>query len=173
MRITIVPYSLDWPSLFEKEAKHLHAVLGNLSHEIHHIGSTSVPGLKAKPIIDILMDVSSLEQLDLKTQDFEQIGYEVMGEYGISGRRYFRKGGDHRTHHVHAFQSGDPHIIRHLAFRDYLRKNPTVADEYGQLKWEIAQSCGHDIGTYGDRKDPFIKLHEARALTWHAQQSEE
>jgi len=139
--------------------------LDNLNH-IYHIGSTAVPDLMAKPIIDIMLDVKNLSHLDEQTYLLENIGYEAKGELGIPGRRYFRKGGDNRTHQIHAFQSGDSNLIRHLAFRDYLIAHKEIAEEYGKLKFEIAQRCNNDIELYCDEKDAFVQKHEKRALKW-------
>ena len=167
--IEIVPYNPAWPETFEKEAKLLHQTLGGVAKKIHHIGSTAVPGLGAKPIIDILIEVSSLEQLDALNGTMESIGYEPKGELGISRRRYFQKGGLDRTHQIHAFQSGDSHVVRHLAFRDYLRDNPETAREYEQLKTAVAKTCGNDLGRYCDGKDEFVKRLEAKALQSYKQ----
>ncbi|MEL6971157.1 MAG: GrpB family protein [Bacteroidota bacterium] len=168
--ITVVDYNPNWPQAFEQEATLLRQALAGVLVEVHHIGSTSVPGLAAKPIIDILPEVNDLALLDAKAPQMEALGYEVMGEYGIPGRRYFRKGGDQRTHHLHAFLVGDAHAIRHLAFRDYLRAHPEVAKAYGELKREVAERSNNNIETYGDGKDPFIKIHERKALEWYARQ---
>ncbi len=167
MQVLVVPYNPQWPELFESEARLLRSALPQISFLAHHIGSTSVPGLMAKPIIDILLEVDNLVDLDAYSTSMEQIGYEVMGEYGIAGRRYFRKGGHNRTHHLHAFQKGDVHIERHLAFRDYLRAHDEIAKEYGNLKQTIAQNSKHSIKSYVDQKDPFIKKHEEKALAWY------
>ena len=116
--------------MFEAEAGLVRSVLGNTAIAIHHIGSTAVAGLPAKPIIDMLFEVAVLQQLDGFNNTMVGIGYEPMGEFGIPGRRYFRKGGDNRIHQIHAFASGDFNLTRHLAFRDYLRTNPAAAAEY-------------------------------------------
>jgi GrpB-like predicted nucleotidyltransferase (UPF0157 family) len=97
--IEVVAYDPSWPGVFEIEREVLSRVLGELAVEIHHIGSTAVPGLVAKPIIDILVEVHDMAALDRLNPAMEAIGYDCMGEYGIPGRRYYRKGGDHRTHH--------------------------------------------------------------------------
>jgi len=167
MYIKVVPYNSKWPKAFAKEAALFRPFLEANLVELHHIGSTSVPGLMAKPIIDMLMEVKDHDQLDSKRVHFEKIGYEVMGEMGIPGRRYFRKGGKHRTHHIHAFVSGDSNLERHLAFRDYLIAHPDVAAEYGALKAKIALEIGHQIELYCDAKDPFIKVHEQKAVVWY------
>ena len=120
--ITVVPYDPAWPGLYEAEAQAIAGVLGQRLTAIHHIGSTAVPGLAAKPVIDIMPVVWAVTEADECRADFEALGYEYLGEFGIPGRRYLRKGGDERTHQVHIFARQDTeNILRHLAFRDYLR----------------------------------------------------
>jgi GrpB-like predicted nucleotidyltransferase (UPF0157 family) len=142
MPITIIPYDPSWPEKFEQEAGLLRELLGELAVQIHHIGSTSVPGLAAKPIIDILLEVSdldALDALDAKNAGFNRLGYEPKGAFGIPGRRYFRKGGDQRTHHLHAFRTGDQNLARHVSFRDYLRAHPEIAKAYAEVKIRAAR----------------------------------
>lgn len=172
MIVEVVPYNLGWPKAFQQEKQHLTKLLGGLVLELHHIGSTSVAGLYAKPIIDMILEVDSLAQLDEVSDMFERLGYEVMGEFGIEGRRYYRKGGNNRTHQIHAFERGDANINRHLAFRDYLVAHPEVKLEYQNLKVELARDCNHDIDKYCDGKDDFVKLHEKKALAWMTSQTE-
>ncbi len=167
MEVTVVPYDPIWPDLFKIESKIISKCVGLNLVFMEHIGSTAVPSLASKPVIDILLSVRNLEQLDKSSSLFEIQKYEVMGELGIKGRRYFRKGGDKRTHQIHAFKENDPHLIRHLAFRDYLIAHPKVMSEYADLKTELAQTCNHDIDVYCDGKDPFIKHHEQLALKWY------
>lgn len=98
MRIlTVVDYDEMWPTLFENERTLLQMTLGKVISRIHHIGSTSVPGLSAKPVIDILIEVANLEELDSLNQAMEGVGYTVRGENGILNRRYFTKGGNQRS----------------------------------------------------------------------------
>jgi GrpB-like predicted nucleotidyltransferase (UPF0157 family) len=158
--IEVVEYDPSWPERFEEESNLLREKLGDIAVEVHHIGSTAVPGLAAKPIIDILIEVADLAALDARNRDMELIGYEPKGEFGIPGRRYFQKGGDNRTHQIHAFVAGDVNVSRHIAFRDYLRSNPGVAEEYGTLKKKVAETCDNDIEKYCDGKDAFVKNHE-------------
>lgn len=105
-------------------------------------------------------------RLDSKRSAMEQLGYEAMGEFGIPGRRYFRKddASGIRTHHVHAFQSGSPEIERHLVFRDYMIAHPEAAQAYSLLKQRLAQEYPGDKEAYMDGKDPFIKEHLAQAI---------
>jgi GrpB-like predicted nucleotidyltransferase (UPF0157 family) len=95
------------------------------------------------------------------------MGYEAKGEFGIPGRRYFRKGAPQRTHQIHAFKSGDANIERHIAFRDYLKEHPPVLQAYARLKKGLAETCDN-MDSYWDGKAAFIKHYEAKALAWKA-----
>ena len=163
-KIEIVDYDPSWPARFEAECALVRGALGDVVVDIHHIGSTAVPGLAAKPIIDILLEVEDLVALDSLNSEMEAIGYRPMGELGIPGRRYFPKGGDSRSHHVHAFVCGDPNVGRHLAFRDYLRRHPEVAREYAEVKRRVAQTCDNDSERYCAGKDAYVRRVEATAV---------
>lgn len=166
--ITVVAYDPAWPAAFADEARQLRDILGDNAVRIFHIGSTSVPGLMAKPVIDILPVVRDLVRLDQCVERMAALGYEAKGEYGIPGRRFFYKGGAHRTHHLHAFQyANTEHILRHVAFRDYLRSHPGVVADYAILKAQLAKRHPHDIEAYCDGKDGFVKQTEQAALQWH------
>ncbi len=170
MRVQVVDYNKEWKMMYEQEAKAIEYILGDLLVEVHHIGSTSVEGLKAKPIIDIMPVVKKIEEVDGFDLEFEKIGYECMGEFGIKGRRYFRKGKDERTHQVHIFEESNvENIKRHLAVRDYLRVHDDVALEYGKLKETLALKYPNDIEAYCDGKDDFVKQMERDALRWKEQ----
>ena len=166
--IEVVPYDPGWPALYEAERQQIVDALGEVGKRIHHIGSTSVAGLAAKPVIDMILEVSSLADLDENEFVLVALGYEAMGEFGIERRRYFRKGGDERTHQIHAFEAGDPHVLRHLAFRDYLKAHPSVLSEYQKMKIRVAEACNNDIESYCKGKDTFIKKHERKALDWES-----
>jgi GrpB-like predicted nucleotidyltransferase (UPF0157 family) len=139
MRIVELKKLDSWSKLFEKEAKLLSASLGDHFITLHHIGSTSIPGIFSKPVIDMIMEVYDVYKLDALNSKFKELGYEPRGEYGIPSRRYFPKGGDHRTHHIHAFNQGTDEVQRHLAFRDYLVAHPLRAKDYEQLKIQLAK----------------------------------
>ena len=116
--ITISEYNPAWTMMYDEEKRQIMEILGSECITVYHIGSTSVPGLAAKPIIDIMVSARSLSGADSCRSGFEAIGYEWLGEFGIPGRRYLRKGGDERTHQIHIFQCDDrENIERHLAFR--------------------------------------------------------
>lgn len=163
--VVVTEYDPAWPQEFERETELLSRVFGANLAAIHHIGSTAVPGLAAKPIVDIMPVVYDLEAVDAHRADFEALGYEYLGEFGIPGRRYMRKGGDERTHQVHVFKAGDEvNITRHIAFRDYLRSHPEVCREYAALKRSLAARFPWDIDAYCEGKERFVKLHERLAL---------
>jgi GrpB-like predicted nucleotidyltransferase (UPF0157 family) len=173
MQVTVVAHDPTWKSKFDEEADHIARALGDIFIFQHHIGSTAIPAIFAKPIIDILLEVGDIFRLDDKRAAMEQLGYEAMGEFGIPGRRYFRKenASGIRTHHVHAFQADSPEIKRHLAFRDYMIAHPVIAQTYGTLKLRLAREHPDDIEAYMDGKDSYIKEHEAKASAWRSSQA--
>lgn len=164
--IKVVSYDASWEKLFRSESSLIRSVLTEGLVDIHHIGSTSVPGLSAKPIIDIMPEVLDLEILDRFDHVMEDLGYIVKGEFGIPGRRFYLKGLVDRTHHVHAFESGSEGMIRHLAVRDYLRLHPTEASTYAELKIRLAAEFPHDNDGYCEGKHEFMQELEKRALQW-------
>ena len=169
-RIEVVPYDPLWLSEFERASSEVMQALGPDLLAIHHIGSTAIPGIYAKPVIDMLAVVADLAAIDRRSADMERLGYEVMGEFGIEGRRYFRRDdpAGRRTHQIHAFERASPHLNRHLAFRDFMRAHPQIAREYGELKRRLAAAHPYDMEAYMDGKDGFIKEMQARALEWLA-----
>ncbi|HHT68658.1 MAG TPA: GrpB family protein [Firmicutes bacterium] len=169
MKVVVSEYDPKWPMLFAMEADWLQEVFGDELLQIHHIGSTSVPGLKAKPIIDIMPVVRNILRVDDLIQGMDALGYQSMGEFGIPGRRYFRKGKEERTHHVHVFQADSKDVQRHLAFRDFMRAHPDEAARYGELKATLAKQFPDSIESYMDGKDDYIKRVEKQALEWYRQ----
>jgi GrpB-like predicted nucleotidyltransferase (UPF0157 family) len=161
-----VPYDPAWPEAFAREAATLRAALGDVLVRVHHIGSTAVPGLDAKPVIDICVEVTSLDALDARDDAMRGVGYEPRGEFGIPGRRYYPKGGDDRSHHVHAFVEGDSHVAEHLAFRDYLRAHREISHAYAAVKAEASARHRHDPEGYQAHKHAFISRTLAGALAW-------
>ncbi len=162
----VVPYNPRWPALFQQEAGKIGAVFGQECIAIHHIGSTSIPGMSAKPIIDIMPVVPNIDQVESFNPAMIQLGYEPKGENGIPGRRYFVKGGDaNRTHHVHIYEPSNPEVIRHLCFRDYLMAHAEEARQYAAMKITLAQQYPHDILGYMADKDSLIKETLQKALT--------
>lgn len=169
--IVVTEYSPEWAAEFERESEMIKNILKDNCVAIHHIGSTAVAGLKAKPIIDMMPIVADLRKVDALASEFEKIGYEYLGEFGIAGRRYLRKGGAERTHQIHIFEATNhADIERHLAVRDYLRAHNEAAEEYGNLKETLARKFPYDIDAYCDGKDEFVKKLEKTALEWKKRQ---
>lgn len=164
--IIVRDYDPLWIEKYREESSLVKDILAENCVAIYHIGSTSVPGLAAKPIIDIMAVVRSLAEVDSVAENFSEIGYEYLGEFGITGRRYLRKGGDERTHQIHIFQADDwKNIGRHLAFRDYMRTHEKERDEYAKIKKSLAQRFPYDIDGYCDGKESFVREIEKRALS--------
>lgn len=169
-RYTFAEYSNAWPSYYQAVAAEWRDALGDEMVSIHHIGSTSVPGLAAKPIIDVLVGVKSINRIDERSAGLESQGYRSWGEYGLPGRRYFTKDVEGmRIRNVHVYPSDHPDVTRHLAFRDYLRSHASVRADYEALKRRLYALHQADIGAYSDGKDAWIKRVESEALRWFAQ----
>lgn len=167
--IEVVPYNEQWPSDFLKEADKIQTILQNEMIGINHIGSTSIVGLSAKPIIDILIEVKNIHAIDQYNPQMEALQYITKGEYGMKGRRFFLKGPIHRTHHVHIFETGHPDIARHLNFRDYMLSHPDDAQAYEALKRHLAKQFRYDSDGYCDGKDAFIKEMDQKASRWKSE----
>lgn len=164
--IEVVPYQKEWKELFETEHEKLKQIFGEEALNIYHIGSTSIEHIKAKPIIDILIEVHHINKVDAYNEQMEALGYEAKGEHGIVDRRFFQKGGNQRTHHVHVFQTGNPEIDRHLAFCDYLRAHPEEAEQYSDLKEQLAETYRHTPDDYTNAKTKFIRAIDEKAKLW-------
>lgn len=160
--VEIVDYDPRWPAMFEEEKARILGACGEWLAAVEHIGSTSVPGLPAKPIIDVMPGLRRLEDGVHCIEPMQKLGYQYLGEYGIPERLYFNKGIP-RTHHVHMFEVGHHQWDRHLLFRDYLRNNPEVLAAYAELKRELAERYRDDRDAYTDAKTEFVRNIERRA----------
>ena len=143
--VVVVDYNPIWKKKYEQEALLIKEIFADNLIAIYHIGSTSVDGLAAKPIIDIMVVVRSLVKVDNIAKDLLKIGYEYLGEFGIAGRRYLCKGKDEQTHHIHIFQADD-------------------RAEYAQIKTELAHRFSDNIDSYFKGKESFVRNIETRAL---------
>lgn len=166
-KVEVVAYSEGWKKKFDEETILLQHIFGLEIQIIHHIGSTSVERLSSKPIIDMMPIVRDIRKIDAYNSAMIAIGYEPKGENGLPGRRYFQKGGDNRTHHVHMYELGNPEIERHLVFRDFLRVHSIDARQYGDLKEALAEQFPYDIDAYINGKDKLAKEIERQALHWY------
>ena len=171
IRVVLAPYDPEWPRMAARHAERLR-VLGSTLVAVHHIGSTSVPGLAAKPIIDLMPLVTDLADLDRERRRVEALGYEWHGELGISGRRYctLSDAAGIRIAQLHFFAADSPQVERHIAFRDYLRAHPDAASAYEKEKRRARDLHPDDSHAYTDEKDAWIRDTEAKALLWFAEQ---
>lgn len=193
--VEIADYDPRWPRMFEQERCR---IIGQFAHLdiielIEHIGSTAVPGLAAKPVIDILLGVANRDILDVRSEEpwnaeddkhiaprgprihvelvegLARLGYVYRGEASIEGRLFFRRdSGGHRSHHVHVAMFGGRFWTEHLLFRDYLRAHPEWAHAYGELKRKMAMEHGHSRAAYTDAKAPLITELLSKAEAWRA-----
>jgi GrpB-like predicted nucleotidyltransferase (UPF0157 family) len=158
--ISVSDYDPAWPEMFEQERANLQSALGPLILTIEHMGSTAVPGLAAKPIIDLLVGVRNLAEARSRCiEPLETLGYTYMPEYEpwLPGELFFRKGSSGPwTHHVHIMELSNPRWDAFLSFRDYLRANPDVASSYGNLKKALAAKFKDDIAGYRNAKGDFV-----------------
>ncbi len=166
--IELEPHDPAWAEVASREARRLEGAIGEALIEVHHIGSTAIAGIRAKPIVDLVPVVTSLEALDARREAVEALGWFWRGEFGIAGRRYAvlvdERG--RRVSQFHAFAIGTANITRHLAFRDYLRAHPEEARAYEAQKIRARELHPDDVQSYNDAKSPFIRACELRALAW-------
>jgi GrpB-like predicted nucleotidyltransferase (UPF0157 family) len=159
-KIELVPHSPIWEKYFQKESQTLSKVLRNNIVEIHHIGSTAIPKILAKPILDILCVVHTMDGIDLFKNEFKKLGLIWKGEHGIPGRLHFvRLGSDGVTHlcHIHIFEKGNSLINDHLDFRDYLNAEDKIAKEYETLKVLLKEKHEENPNLYQIAKNEFIE----------------
>jgi GrpB-like predicted nucleotidyltransferase (UPF0157 family) len=155
--IIVTEYDPGWPAAFEALRARAAGVLGELAVAIEHVGSTSVPGLAAKPIIDIDVVVRSPDEIPAAIEALATIGYSHLGDLGIAGREAFRQPPGPPEHHLYVCPLGGRELPRHLAFRDYLRAHPEAADVYAALKRAAALRFSNDIDGYVAAKTEFIE----------------
>lgn len=159
MKIELEPYSADWSEIYDDISNHLTASL-NHEIEIHHIGSTAIPGIASKPIIDILIGIHKSHSLDDYVDPIVNMGYQYIKTYNdiMPFRRYFIMLGNELNHtqHIHLVHKTHPFFADHLFFRDYLILNPEKAKEYEALKIELSKNDWKDGNEYANAKSDFI-----------------
>jgi GrpB-like predicted nucleotidyltransferase (UPF0157 family) len=162
--VIIQDYDPLWPQQFEALRSRIAAALGERAAAIEHVGSTAVPGLAAKPIIDIDVLLRSDADLPDVISRLELIGYKHQGDLGIAGREAFRAFPDDLPHHLYVCPPASQEYSRHIAFRDYLRRHPEDANAYATLKRGLAKKFGADREAYNQAKSEFIAdiLRQAR-----------
>ena len=170
IRVELVPHDPAWASLARAEADSLHAALGDGLLAVHHIGSTAIAGIRAKPIIDLMPVVRSPALLDESRLALEGSGFRWWGELGLPGRRYCTRddpASGKRLVQLHLYAQGSRDIARHLAFRDHLCREPECAREYEREKLRCQRLHPDDSHAYGDCKSDWIRGIEAQVIATH------
>jgi GrpB-like predicted nucleotidyltransferase (UPF0157 family) len=154
--IEIVPYDKNWKELYEIERKLLESIFGKIILDIQHFGSTSIPGLSAKPIIDIMIIVDDINEIDKYNEVMEDNGYVIRGENGVPGRRYFIriKSGksENHTHHIHIYQKNNIYTSEYIIFRDYLKIDKEALKMYESVKKDLAIKYRYSPAEYTNGK---------------------
>ena len=156
--VRIAPYDPKWAEYFCTEKKLLEKMMGEAALEIRHIGSTSIVGMPAKPIVDILVGVGTLAEVESFAEDLKRIGYEDRGHGDKPERRYFVKGAEEkRTHHLNLCEWNGVFWARHVLFRDYLQQHPDARHQYAELKRALAAKFPNDRPAYTSGKEEFVR----------------
>jgi GrpB-like predicted nucleotidyltransferase (UPF0157 family) len=154
--IHVVDYDLNWPAAFEQVRSKVWPAVKDIALSVEHVGSTSVPGLAAKPVIDIDVIVNAGSDVPEAIQRLASVGYAHRGNLGVEGREAFDSPGDLPKHHLYLCQRNSIALANHLSIRDYLRTHPDAAMEYGELKKKLAKEFPHDIDSYIDGKTDLL-----------------
>ncbi|HWI48421.1 MAG TPA: GrpB family protein [Rummeliibacillus sp.] len=153
--VFLVPWTNEWVKEFLVEKRQIENIIGEHIISIHHIGSTSVPHLSAKPIIDMAIEIKTFEDGLACISVLETLGYKYRGTAVLPERHYFNKG-EPRTHQIHMYKSGNKYLLEQLQFRDYLRYNETARIEYEKLKQELSHKNKKDKHRYAEDKTNFV-----------------
>jgi GrpB-like predicted nucleotidyltransferase (UPF0157 family) len=155
--VVVVDYDPHWVQTFRKLRDHITKSLGNLPYSIDHVGSTSIPGAAAKPIIDIDVVLKSSNDMPKAIKALESAGYRHLGDLGVVGREAFERPSGLPAHHLYVVVQGGREHGRHLRFRDYLRSHPEEAARYSALKKSLARKFREDREAYTDAKTVFVQ----------------
>ncbi|WP_339314761.1 GrpB family protein [Paenibacillus sp. FSL R10-2734] len=164
--VEVVPYDPEWKVAFNRIKEHLFSCVGNLIIEIEHVGSTSIEGLAAKPIIDLDLVMDSYEILPQIIERLQQHGYEHQGNLGIEGREAFqrRHADEFMKYHLYVCPKDGKGYLEHIAFRDYLRSNVTARQAYAEVKQRLAEQYRYDIDAYCEGKTAFVTSILSKAM---------
>ncbi|WP_224930338.1 GrpB family protein [Bacillus safensis] len=154
--VFLVPWSAEWVKEFEMEKKQIEEVIGQYIVDVHHIGSTAINGLSAKPIIDIAIEINHFVDGEQCVTALQGLGYSYRGTNVLPERHYFSKG-EPRTHQIHMYQTGNRYLLEQINFRDYLRSNELARSEYQQLKLNLSSVNKNDKHKYAEGKTDFVK----------------
>ncbi len=166
-KYTVVSYDTEWPELFESVRKELEPVFGDEAKAIEHVGSTAVPGMSAKPTIDVLVVVKDILEVDKLDEKMKELGYDAYGEYvGKGGRFFAREENGERIVNVHCFPVDHPKVKDLIDMRDYLRTHHEESKDYADFKLDLAQKYPDDYFAYRKEKDEYIQELKKRMEKW-------
>lgn len=166
-KVEVIPYDMRWPDYFKQEANRIQNVLGVHLKEIHHIGSTAIPNMTAKPIIDILLECNNLDEIDLIIEKLAALNYYNIRRQIIPHVSFFaRRQDEDMSFHLHIHEKGSPQIKRHIRFRDYVTQHPEDAKAYAALKIHLAEKFVDDINSYVFGKDKLVQEIDTKAKRW-------
>ena len=154
--IVVVDYDSSWPEEFERLRSRIWPVVSDVALSVEHVGSTAVPGLAAKPVIDVSVVVRTASDVPLAIERLASLGYAHRARLGIEGREAFDSPPGSAAHHLYLCPRDSPGLANHLAVRDHLRTHPEAAKEYGELKKRLAGQFPHDIDGYVNGKTDFL-----------------
>lgn len=166
-KVRLVSYNPEWRQLFENESRCLQIALGTFCQEVYHIGSTAIPGMMAKPVIDIMLSIDNLDNINSIEQKLIQLNYAPIRRQIIPHVSFFTKRQQQEiTYHLHLHETGSPQIKRHVHFRDYIIQHPKDAQDYAKLKDALAKEFSNDIYSYVAGKNRFVQQIDAKAKKW-------
>lgn len=171
-KVEVVPYNPRWAHLFAEEAQRIQSVLGSHVNKIHHIGSTAIPGIPAKPIIDMMLECENLDDIRLITEKLNLLGYYYVRRQIIPHRSFFtRRQEEHIGFHLHILEQGDPQIKRHVNFKNYLIQHPEAVEDYAALKIQLAKQFADNINQYVIGKDKLVQAIDRKAKVWSGRET--
>lgn len=170
MKVRLSEFNPEWKKQYQEECTLLKSILGTEILRFEHFGSTAIEGMKAKPVIDIMVIVKDIQVIDHYQKILEDAAYDYAEEWGIIGRRLLRKGGDNRSHHIHIYQvSNVKEIERHLMLRDYLRIKGNEVRDYSKFKEKLSNQF-EDTCDYSKAKKDYVQKLEKRAMKYFEKQ---
>lgn len=166
-KVEVIPYNVYWPDIFEQEGQKIQNELNHYLKAIHHIGSTSIPNMSAKPVIDMLLEIESVDDIDLISKKLSQLGYDQLRRQIIPHRSFFtRRLDENISFHLHIYERGDPQVKRHVNFKEYLMQHVKDAEKYAALKIKLAKQFQNDIYQYVLGKDKLVQEIDVKAKLW-------
>jgi len=166
-KVAVVPYDIDWPNLFKDEAYRIQKALGECLNEIYHIGSTSIPGMPAKPAIDMMLVLDNVDDIPFISEKLTQLDYDAIRRQMIPHVSFFTKRQDSKIQfHLHLHERGSPQIRRHVNFKDYVIQHLDVAHDYAQLKIQLTAQYADNAYAYVSGKDKLVQEIDAKAKLW-------